>query len=209
MDITIGINGFGRWDYTSACLHSIQKHEPEARVVVVDHAPDLIYPADSFAKIVRTKPMSYAGVMNYIVKNHPADWYLILNNDTVCTAPFLHLFEDYDPGTNYGCSMLKVGNGRLAIETWMIIFSQQSFDRIGPWDEAFEACGFEDIDWGIRAGIAGVKQEKIEFPFIHGTGSKLTHKGSRWDTDGYSDRHHHNWRYCNEKHGPLGGIAHV
>lgn len=202
MDITVGINGYGRWDYTSKCLRTIWAHERSAHVVVIDHAPDLIYPPNEFAKIIRTEPMPYAGVINYVVRNHPADWYLILNNDTTCVGRFLHLFDGYDRNTNYGCALIHDEQNRIAIETWMIIFSQASFDKIGPWDEGFKACGFEDMDWGIRAGLAGVKQEKISFPFVHGT-------GSRWETAGYNEQRNRNRQYLEQKHGHVGGLAHV
>jgi len=206
MAITIGINGFGNWEkFTYPCIRSIEKHEPDARVLVIDNHSDPPYPKDDFAQIVRVPQTSYAGMMNLVVQLSPSDWYFILNNDTTCTGEFLHLFEDFKPENNYGSRILKDEQGRRFIETWMIIFSQQSYDKIGAWDEKFLACGFEDADWGFRAEKVGVGQVKLDgFPFRHCVGDQA---GTRWLTPNYGAQRGLNKDYCIEKHGHIGEIG--
>ena len=83
----------------------------------------------------------------------------------------------------------------------MILFSRWAYNRIGPWDEKFEACGFEDADWGFRASEAGIKQELLpNFPFSH-------LGGSRWDTSGYGGIRAKNKEYLMQKHGNLAVVS--
>jgi hypothetical protein len=166
-------------------------------VVVIDNNSTPPYPTGEFAaQIIRTPQISYAGMMNTVPRMFEAEWYLILNNDTICRAPFLHLFQGFNRNTNYGCRILKDDLERRFIETWMIIFSHQSWERIGPWDEEFKACGFEDADYGFRAAQAGVDQVKLkDFPFIHLPG------GTRWATPRYDSIREDNIRRLISKWG--------
>ena len=188
--VVTALTGIDLWnEYTEPCIRSIRKHEPEANIVCVDNGSKVPYPIGH--RIERT---SYAGFINYVVREFDADWYLILNNDVLCTAPYLSVIEELYDDCNYGNHLLRQDDV-VWIEAWSILFSKKSYDKIGEWDEKFLMGGFEDADWGIRATKNGVGQMPLELPFKHFGGK------TRWDIENYSETRLNNMQYLFEKHG--------
>jgi len=194
--VTIGIVGYGKWEkYTLPCIRSIQEHEPDANVVVIDNGSETAYPDNDLAQIVRIERTSFSAAMNTILRLSPSDWYIMLNNDTTCTGKFLHLFDDFDTNNNYGCRMLK-HFGIEYLESWITIFSHQTFEKVGEWDEKFLVCAFEDADWGFRSIEAGIGSVEIDFPFVHDVNGV---HGTRFDVPNYRQTRVENMEYLKDK----------
>src|SRR3954465_6155342 len=97
--IIIGIDGWQR--YTMPLVKSIQQHEPDCEILVVDNGSEERYPWTE-CQIMRTERLCYSEAINrghrWIneILEFDADWYIVLSNDVLCTGPFAHILEQLD-----------------------------------------------------------------------------------------------------------------
>src|SRR3989304_5515223 len=103
--VVVGIDGWE--EYTLPAIRSIEDHEPNVPIVLVDAGskypyytrPD--YPVGVYG--LRIDPsFSYAGAINAGMAYVDADWTVVLNNDTLCTGPFADLLLDLPRSCAYG-----------------------------------------------------------------------------------------------------------
>lgn len=196
--IIIGIDGWEK--YTKPLVESIEKHEPDCVITVVDNASKEPYPATGKAAIQRTERLCYSAAINAGKRYMDADWYIVLSNDVLCTGPFVHILEGYSDDNVVGPLLLETpipGMGLVPyLEGWCMAFSRRAWDAIGGFDEGFIMSSFEDVDASHEARKAGFwLTEDKEFPFKH-----LDQK-QRFYLPGYGGSEDHNMRRFMAKNG--------
>jgi len=148
---------------------------------------------------------SYAEAINLgIMSEWHADGYLILNNDVICTAPFLHMLDGLPDDTIYGRQIIiettPHGFKYTWLGLWLCLLPRKVYEAVGAWDEGFLLCGFEDADYCIRAFAKGHKTQPLPLPFTHLWGK------TRWGLTGYEQVRAENRRYFEKKHGWYPGM---
>jgi GT2 family glycosyltransferase len=194
--VIVGVDGWK--EYTLPAIRSIREHEPDVQVVVVDAASkypyhkQLDYPD---AMGLRLDPsFSYAGAINAGMAYANADWTIVLNNDVLCTGPFSDLVPAFAPRLLCGMQLIEFGDLRW-LGGWIYAISRECREVVGPFDEQFEACGFEDLDYCIRARAAGFSVELAQMPFKHLWGK------TRWGLNSYPAVRAQNMKRVEAKHG--------
>ena len=204
MDLAIIIVGIGKWqEFTKPALDSIRKHEPDARIIVVDAASPEKYPKYKGVKILRLDPSpSYAYAINKgIEAAGAADWYLILNNDVYLHGSISATIANQHPGFIYGRQIIEE-KGHRWLGLWLALISREVWQAVGQFDEKFLLCGFEDADYCLRAKKLGIPTMPVELPFHHYWGK------TRWSLPSYEKVRQDNIDYLASKHGVVLG-AHV
>lgn len=140
------------WEkYTKPCIESIQKHEPKAKLIVIDNAAFPPHPKGWWKSIRFDNRVSYPEALNAglgMIDNN--GWIMIANNDILFHKPFTYRVEHYDPNSIYGFYEHKV-LGREYISSWAMIFSRALFDKVGLFDENYTPYCYEDTDYCWRA----------------------------------------------------------
>jgi len=201
--VIVGVDGWR--EYTLPALRSIEDHEPNVPIVLVDagskypYHKNLDYPDEVHG--LRIDPsFSYAGAINAGMAYADADWTIVLNNDTLCTRPFADLLLDLPRSCVYGRQIIEE-RGERWIGLWIMAISRECREAAGPFDEGFRVCGFEDLDFCLRAKQAGFSSEWADFPFEHLWGR------TRWGVPNYPEIREGNRRHFYEKWGWMPGIA--
>lgn len=154
------IIGIDNWDkYTLPLAESIKEHEPSCRVVIVDNASETPYPYHTPHHVVRTARLCYSAAIN-IGKAYAgdADWYVVLSNDVLCTAPFIDKLSEY--GNEVVGPLLKSIDiapvGRVDyLEGWCVCIPRALWDVLGGWDEGMQVSSYEDVEYSHRARTRG------------------------------------------------------
>src|SRR3989304_2785005 len=176
--IIIGIDGYEK--YTMPLAQSIKRHEPEGWIAVIDNASKEPYPQfdpDSGfyprAMVFQTERLCYSAAINFGKEMvGDADWYIVLSNDVLCTAPFAHILEGYSDDNVVGPLLLETpipGMGMVPyLEGWCMAFSRRVWTAINGFDETYLMSSFEDVDASHEARKAGFwLVEDKTFPFKH------------------------------------------
>lgn len=196
IDVTAVIVGINGWEeYTLPFIRSILRFEPNMPIVLIDNASEQAYPSVDGVKIIRTPRVCYAAALNIGMRNSPQSAYwLILNNDVLCTAPFLdhiHLL----PGRQIHANEIGENNQHHWFVSWCVVIPSVVWHGVGEFDEGFEVCGFEDVDYSMRTQKEGFGLNKVSLPFEHFGGK------TRWDMPGYPAQRMRNIEYFNQKWG--------
>lgn len=194
--ITVILVGIGDWErYTEPAIGSILKHEPEARIVVVDNGcqyPDRFPGVRKFVKV--TPIASYAQAINCGVNaTIDSDYWIILNNDILCTDPFIEQVKRF-PRNAIRANTINCRGSYGWIDGWHYCIPRQVWEQIGPFDETFQAAAFEDADYTIRAQKLGIDVIQTNQPFKH----LWTH--NRYKVDRFWHLREQNKRYLLQKY---------
>lgn len=168
MTVSVIIVGIGDWErYTRPAIDSILAFEPEVNMHIVDNGDQ--YPAEyRGVNILHVMPiLSYAGAINAgIMFCQQSDYYVILNNDILCTGAFVDMVEQQGKNTIAANTLNFRGNYGW-IDGWHYCIPHNVWQVVGQFDEGFKVAAFEDADYTIRAQAEGVKIEKAYHPFEH------------------------------------------
>ena len=204
MRVGIIIVGIGQWEeYTKPLVESIITNEPYSRIVVVDNGSERKYPHYSgiVSETIRVdKTLNYASAINtglYGVLD--TDWFIVLNNDVICYAPFIKYLENLQDNIIYG-NDLHYSNKRFEppcpwVDGWLYVIPKKIIKDVGKWDEKFKIAGFEDADYCFRAFNKGYGISISELPFTH-LGEHI-----RKSFYNYNQIRSENIEYLIEKHG--------
>lgn len=164
--IIIGIDNWQK--YTLPLVQSIERYEPDCIVTVVDNASEPPYPAegdDVKCAIARTERLCYSAAINRGAQYMDADWYIVLSNDVLCTAPFAGILAGY-PDTDVVGPCLKTELGFDYLEGWCVAVPRRVWDAVGGWDERFLGSDYEDVAFSTRARQHGFWLVE-DLPFTH------------------------------------------
>lgn len=194
--LIIGIDGWQT--YTLPLIRSIQQHEPECEIVLIDNASEAPYPGfGNVGSYRQTKRKCYAAAINRAASYASSpDWYIVLSNDVLCTGPFIHILEKLNPDVVAG-PCLKRNEAATYLEGWCVAASKMVWERLGGWDENFQISSWEDVDFSVSAVKAGFLLGHIaNFPFVH-----LDQRQRFGLIPNYWDSERHNIQYFAHKHG--------
>lgn len=170
--IIVGIDGWHK--YTLPLIQSIQQHEPECAITVVDNASQVPYPGAGDAAIMRTERLCYSAAINRGMTYKNADWYIILSNDVLCTGPFIHLLKSYSSGGGdlVGPLLKQIHIERVGLvdylEGWCVCVQRHIWGTLGGWDEGMQISSYEDVEYSHRARVNGFGLvEDASLPFVH------------------------------------------
>ncbi len=196
--IIVGIDNWER--YTLPLVKSILKHEPDCDLEVIDNASQMPYPMTE-CQVTRTERLCYSAAINYghrfinEVHNFDADWYIILSNDVLCTAPFAHLLAEYD-GDDLVGPLLKQAHGFDYLEGWCVCVPDKIWDSVGGWDNNFKGSDYEDVDYSTTARENGFGLvEDTRLPFTH-----LDQRQRYHIVEDFAGKNAHNRDYFLRKH---------
>lgn len=164
--LIIGIDGYET--YTLPLIQSIQRHEPECRLIVVDNASEPPYQhLAPNVRVERTERLCYSAAINHAARiAEDADWFLVLSNDVLCTAPFAHLLATVNPDVVLG-PCLKRNEAATYLEGWCVAASRLVWERLGGWDEGYQGSSWEDVDFSVSAVEQGFLLATAPLPFVH------------------------------------------
>lgn len=175
MNIAALIIGIDGWEqYTAPLIESLAEHEPDVLPVVIDNASATPYPEHPCAPIIqRTERLCYSAAINHAHQiAGPADWYIVLSNDVLCTGPFVHMLASHSDDKLVGPLLKNIYIERVGmvyyIEGWCVVINKQVWDKIGQWDEGMQISSYEDVEYSHRARMEGfdlVQDERL--PFVH------------------------------------------
>ena len=194
MSVSIVIVGINQWEeYTRPLIAGIWAHEPDVDICVIDNASEEPYPEAQHIHRVNTR-LSYAAAINKGVYSTTGDWILSLNNDIRCNGPFVKVIESLADDSIYGRQIIEEA-GHVWLGNWLALIPRMVYWQVGEFDPKFEACGFEDADYCVRAKALGIDTKPVNLPFTHLWGK------TRWAIPGYEKTREKNIDYFEQKHG--------
>lgn len=199
--IIVGIDGYEK--YTKPLIESIQIHEPDCGIVVVDNESKEPYPrlpdirGNRFEQ-TRVDRMCYSAAINWgkrLIYSSWADWIVVLSNDVLCTGPFAHMLEQYGDGDVVGPLMKEV-YGFPYIEGWAVFIPKRAWEAVGGWDEKFLGSDWEDVDFSTSAREQGFGlTEDTSLPFVH-----LDQRQRYYIVEDFAGKNAHNQQLFMQKH---------
>lgn len=197
MNIAALIIGIDGWEqYTTPLIESLAEHEPDVLPVVIDNASATPYPEHPCAPIVqRTERLCYSAAINHAHQiAGPADWYIVLSNDVLCTGPFVHMLEQMQANCIVG-PCLKETHGYQYLEGWCVFVPSGVWNALSGWDENFQVSSWEDVDFSQTAMEQGYDVlHAPDLPFVHlDQRQRFTLVSNYWDSE------RHNITYFSER----------
>lgn len=169
MVVKVVAAGYGAWGkYTAPLLDTLRRHGQGAEIVIVDNGSPEPYP-DKPEVIRLDVNEPYARAMNRGVAHGGQDWQWLvaLNNDVLCSGPFVEALAQLRPGAIYGPELGHIIHYDFLLG-WCICIPRHVWDDIGAFDEDYPRATFEDIDYSYRARLAGYRVEQLwDLPFVH------------------------------------------
>lgn len=170
--IIVGIDGWEQ--YTEPLIWSIYEHEPDCHAFIVDNASLTPYPIDGTDDHLywtmsihrREERACYSKAINYgkSEMGGPFDWYIVLSNDVLCTAPFADMLASYD-GKDLVGPLMKNELGFPYLEGWCVCVPAAAWQS---WDERFLGSDYEDVAYSTAARQRGFGlMEDKGLPFKH------------------------------------------
>lgn len=154
MNFCILIPTVNRKDLLVPALEYYNKNMPNTDVFVWDNGNQLIPQMNRLETVVVFKNYGVSKSWNCLINlaiNRGYDNFLILNDDVI-----------YQGGEEYINRLISNENKTRfyrcgAIYNWSVfILNKSIFNQIGPFDENFKGCYFEDNDYEYRMRIGGV-----------------------------------------------------
>lgn len=158
----------------AACAAAVRRHEPGARIVVVDDGLPPIEAKGNLVVVKGEKPFIFARNANLGIRAAEGDDVILLNDDALLETPggfgvLQRASREHPEFGLIGATTNIVGNQRqrplnvgLREEPEMLCFvcvliPRKTFERIGDLDERFTGYGFEDNDYSRRVIESGMK----------------------------------------------------
>jgi hypothetical protein len=163
------------------------------RQIVIDNASETPYP--NLPEVWRTERLSYAAaIMEAARIAGPADWYVVLSNDVLCTGPFTDTLAELPPCV--AGPQLWNEHGLTWIVGWCVATHSEVWDAVGGWDSNFIMSSWEDVSHSTSAVEQGYPLLHIDdFPFTH------LAQQQRFTLPGYRGSESRNVDYFMRKHG--------
>ncbi len=175
MKVASIIIGVGQWEsYTHPMLKSMVRHQPNARIILVDNGDR--YPKEyRGVEILKTdKVLDYSAAINVGLNAlNNEDWVLIINNDVLCRAPYVDHLQKLKTDTMYGNNLhydFKLFHHKHIApftDGWIIAIPREIIDSVGMFDTEFKIACAEDADYCFRAASLGYGVEETDLPFKH------------------------------------------
>lgn len=191
--VIVGIGGWEEW--TSDAMRSFRAHNPDTVPILIDNGSAEPYPPGRYTLIRTDETVCYSAAINIGMRAAgDCEWLVVLNNDITVTGNFRESLDWMAGGALWGNQLITAGNLRW-LGLWLFAIPRHVRETVGEFDENFAVCGFDDLDYCLRAVEAGFAIEKCELPVRHHWGK------TRWGIPGYDETRLMNLAYLEEKHG--------
>jgi len=206
--VSIVIPVVGQLDLTRRCVESIRAcTDLPYEVIVVDNAStdgSAEWCEAAGCRVLRNRENAgCAGSWNQGIRAARYPLLLVTNNDVVVTPGWLDGLTAYLPESGCGVASPSVIEGRLdydlhgVAETYSrrmagrsrpgwhpscFLVRRETLEVVGLFDERFRGGGYEDDDFDIRLGLAGIRTGTTGAALVHHYG-QITQKavaGSAW-----------------------------
>lgn len=71
---------------------------------------------------------------------------------------------------NTGWNTFKETGSIAYVAGWCVVTTRQLWKKVGPWDERFIPCDYEDVDLSYNAQLLGYRLGQIDLPLKHDSG---------------------------------------
>ena len=169
------------------CLKSITEYtDCDYEIIVVangctDNTREVVSGFPKTRLIWNDEALGYTKATNLGIRESSGKYVVLLNNDTQLlaqktntwlnqlTEPFL----DPTVGLSGPLELYDHYSGHKALIFFCVMIKREVFDAIGLLDDCFSPGGFEDIDFTIRANMAGYKSISIQSRFSRESGTNV------------------------------------
>jgi len=173
------------------CVEAVRRHEPEARILIVDDSPDLsLHPKPGWTPVIAlggVKPFIYARNCNFGIRGSGSDDVILLNDDALLesaggftamqrAAEFHPEYGVIGAVTNVTGQPLQRPHGIGLREVPHIAFvcvliPRRTIDQVGLLDERYcPDYGVEDLDYCEASRRAGLKVGVFDHCYVdHGS----------------------------------------
>jgi len=165
MELNVLLTGLKVHDYTIEAIRTIHEHNPEVDIIWIDAGEE---PSEiEHCRVIHLPGASLAKSFNFAIRENPATWHLIVNDDVVCLGKV-----DTDKlfgGCLYGPMMAgspEVGDNPY-LEGWAYFLSNHAFHDGVTFDDNITRCEWSDFDITMQARAKGYRIEAMDFPFDH------------------------------------------
>lgn len=165
---------------TEPLIAAIQKWEPEAEILVVDDADQEHYsPRDiPGARMLANRGRGVTAAWNLGCQRAMGDAMVLLNNDVICTGPFLKtLLARAGQGIAGTVMRPDPDLSMYVLEGWCLAFSREVLNRLGGFDESMRIY-FSDTDFQYRAHTAGLILTSVPISTLRHLGHRTAHDRS-------------------------------
>ncbi len=155
MKYCILIPTINRKDLLVPALEYYTENMPNTEIFVWDNGNQAIPQMQRLETVVVFKNYGVASSWNKLINlahNRGHENYLILNDDIIYKggeSTLQKLIDSPDKNTFYRC--------RPAYNWSCYLLRHSIYEKVGPFDEGFEVCYFEDNDYEYRMGLEGVR----------------------------------------------------
>jgi GT2 family glycosyltransferase len=166
---TAVIVGHKQWtEYTLPLVQSLLQHWPDLPIVVVDNDSDPPYPEHPFVRRVWADNQSVAHALNVGIANaEPSRWYLIMDNDVLCTGAFEQFVDEFNEDALYAAEEKDWPIFHYLIG-WAFFIPDRIWQKVGPMDERYKVWGWHEVDYCKRAELEGFQCIAMpQLPFTH------------------------------------------
>ncbi len=148
-------------EMTLSLVRQIHQFEPESEVIVIHDTQDDEMDELPNCRLIRNRGVGVTAAWNHGVEEASNELVILLNNDVVCTGPFvgrLYAGERCIGGVRQrvegmigaAANSLPGGPASLWLEGWCLSFLRSCWSMIGGFDESMSLY-FSDLDFQVRA----------------------------------------------------------
>jgi len=167
MDTTLVAVSYRKPDLLSDYIDKLNQHHPELETILIDVAPEKhgTYDVDTHISVAKA---NYSEAVNIGLRRATREYIIWGNEDILVKGPFVDkllapVVADKKTITGPGRSKQC---GWPFIIGWLVGMHRDALDDIGYLDERYDGT-FEDVDWSIRAVIAGYRLQRTPVPVVH------------------------------------------
>lgn len=161
---------------TEPLVATIQKWEPEAEILVIeDGTPGQDIPG---TRMLHNQGRGVTAAWNLGCQRASGDFLVLLNNDVICTGPFLKKLLARSGQGIAGTVMRPDPDVNIyLLEGWCLAFSREVYQRLGGFDESMRLY-FSDTDFQCRAHRSGLTLTSVPLATIRHLGHRTAHDRS-------------------------------
>ncbi len=146
-------------------VRQIHQFEPESEVIVIHDTQDDEMDELPTCRLIRNRGVGVTAAWNHGIAEASNELVLLLNNDVVCTGPFvgrMYAGERCIGGVRQriegmigsAANSLPGGPSSLWLEGWCLSFLRSCWNEVGCFDESMSLY-FSDLDFQVRAVVKG------------------------------------------------------
>lgn len=153
-------------------VRQIRQYEPDAEIIVIHDTQDDEMQELPNCRVLRNRGVGVTAAWNHGVEEADNEHVILLNNDVVCSGPFVKLIEPWGElivGLKFrrerliGAAADKLPGGSESewLEGWCLSFRKSLWEKLGRFDESMRLY-FSDLDFQVRAAQMEVSRASFD-----------------------------------------------